>query len=219
MPTSTTLRAQKPFVKLFSITNCMKTNNPNVLFNHQTKFLFGKTSQFMRQNLLLTLLLVFIYTGSFAQGGRENGNIIVKDMNSILYPGETSRQVASNSTTDVGRLRDLVIEVQSSMYFYGSEVKTYGDAPTNLFTDLSSLNRVNNSISMKQNVEIVTVRINSATELNSTIDLAAFSNFPNLKYIYFISGLNTTSENIASHISNYDRRFNIFYKIEKGDGN
>ena len=197
----------------------MKTNNPNVLFNHQTKLLFGKTSQFMKQNLLLMLLLVFVYTGSFAQASRENGTIVVNDMKSILYPEGIARQAASSSAFDVTRLRDLVGEVQSSMYFYGSEVKTYGDVPTNLFTDLSSLNLVNNSISMKQNVEIVTVRINSASELNSTINLAAFSNFPNLKYIYFISALNTTSANIASRISNYDRRFNIFYKIENGDGN
>jgi hypothetical protein len=197
----------------------MKTNNPNVLFNHQTKILFEKTSQVMKQKLLLMLLLVFVYSGSFAQGSRMNGTIIVKDMNSILYSGGTARQAASSSALDVTRLRDLVAEVQSSMYFYGSEVKTYGDAPTNLFTDLSSLNQVNNSIILKQNVEIVTIRIKTASELNSTIDFAVFSNFPNLKYIYFISGLNTTSENIASHISNYDNRYNIFYTIEKGDGN
>ncbi len=197
----------------------MKTSSPNLLFNHQTKLLFEKSSQVMKQKLLLMLLMVFLFSGSFAQGSRENGTIVVNDMNSILFPGGTARQAASSGAFDVTRLRNLVGEVQSSMYFYGSEVKTYGDVPTNLFTDLSSLNLVNNSITMKQNVEIVTVRIKTASELNSTIDLAVFSNFPNLKYIYFISGLNTTSENIASHVSNYDRRFNIFYTIEKGDGN
>jgi len=198
----------------------MKTNSPNVLFNHQTKLLFGKTSQVMKQKLLSLLLIVFIYSGSFAQGARSGGTVVVRDMNAILYSnGATARQASSDASLDVGRLRDLVSEVQSATYFFEGVVKTYGDAPTNLFTDLSSLNQVNNSITQKQNVEIATIRINTASELNSTIDLAAFANFPNLKYIYFISGLNTTSESIASRVRNYDGRFNIFYKIDKGDSN
>jgi hypothetical protein len=72
---------------------------------------------------------------------------------------------------------------------------------------------------LKQNIEIATVQINSASELNATIDLAVFSNFPNLKYIYFISKLNTTSDTMASRIMNYDSRFNILFKLDKGDSN
>lgn len=198
----------------------MKTNSPNVLFNHQTKLLFGKTSQVMKHKLLLMLLLVFIYSGSFAQSTRSNGTVVVRDMNALLYSnGATARQASSDAALNVERLRSLISEVQSSMYFFEGVVKTYGEQPTNLFTDLSSLNQVNNSVTQKQNVEIVTVRIKTASELNSTIDLAAFTNFPNLKYIYFISSLNTTSENIASRVRNYDGRFNIFYKIDKGDSN
>lgn len=198
----------------------MKTNSPNVLFNHQTKLLFGKTSQVMKQKLLLMLLLVFIYSGSFAQSTRSGGTVVVRDMNAILYSnGATARQASSDAAINVERLRNLISEVQSSVYFFEGVVKTYGEQPTNLFTDLSSLNQVNNAITQKQNVEIVTVRIKTASELNSTIDLAAFNNFPNLKYIYFISSLNTTSENIANRVRNYDGRFNIFYKIDKGDSN
>ena len=113
----------------------------------------------------------------------------------------------------------MITQVQPSEYFYSGEVKSYGDTPTNLFTDLSSLSQVNSSNINKQNIEIVTIRISTASELNSTIDLAAFSNFTNLKYIYFISNANTTSENISSHIVNYNSRFNLFYKIDRGDSN
>ena len=113
----------------------------------------------------------------------------------------------------------MVTEVHSTTYFYEGEVKTYGEVPTNLYTDFSSLNQLNSSISLKENIEIATVRINTASELNSTIDLAVFSNFPNLKYIYFITSLNTTSATIASHVINYDPRFNLLYKLDRGDSN
>lgn len=200
----------------------MKTNSPNVLFNHQVLYVPEKTSQVMKQKLLLIVMLVLFCTLSFAQGARtQSGTITVTDVNSLLFSnGTTARATASTgSGMDVTRLRDLVTKVQSSSYFFEGVVKTYGDVPTNLFTDLSSLSRVSNSIALKQNIEIATIRINTASELNSTIDLGVFSNFPNLKYVYFISSLNTTSDNIARNIVNYDSRFNILYKIDRGDRN
>lgn len=203
----------------------MKTNSPNVLFNHQTKLLFEKTSQVMKQKLLLILMLVSFYTGTFAQSRlvSQNGPIVVTEMNSVLFSnasGRVARQSSASSRINVERLKALITELQASTYFYGGDAQTYdGDQPTNLYTDLASLNRVNNSITVKQKIELVTIRINTLSELNSTIDLSVLSNFPSLKYIYFISGLNTTSETIASHIANYDSRYNIFYKIDKGDSN
>lgn len=174
----------------------------------------------MKQKLLLMLILVSFYSTSYAQGVRaeSRSTINVTDVNTILF-SDVSARIASNSAINVERLRSLVTEVQSSTYFYEGTVKTYGEAPTSLFTDFSSINQLNSSISLKQNIEIVTVRINSASELNSTIDLAVFSNFPNLRYIYFITSLPTTSSNIASHVINYDARFNILYKLDKGDSN
>jgi hypothetical protein len=199
----------------------MKTNSPNVLFNHQANLLLEKTSQVMKQKLLLILMLVSLCTVGFAQSGRssESGTIVVTDVNSILFPSGTSARMVSNSEVNTVRVRELITQVQSSTYYFEGVVKTYGAVPTNLFTDLSSLSQVNNSITQKENIEIVTIRINTASELNSTIDLAVFSNFPNLKYIYFITKLNTTSSNIAGHLANYDNRFNIFYKLDKGDSN
>ncbi len=202
----------------------MKTNSPNVLFNHRAIVLLEKTSQTMRQKLLLMLLLVSFCTGTFAQSARiasQQRAIVVTDMNTLLSANESTsaRMASANSAIDVTHLRDLVTQVQSSSYFYDGEVKTYGDVPTNLFTDLSSLNRVDRAIALKNNIEIVTVLIKTASELNATIDLSAFSNFPNLKYIYFISSLNTTGDSIARNITNFNERFNILFKIDRGDRN
>ena len=72
---------------------------------------------------------------------------------------------------------------------------------------------------MKNNIEIVTIKINSATELSSTIDLSVFSNFKNLKYIYIVSSVSTTDVALSKMILNYDEKYSIFYKVEKGDTN
>jgi len=168
------------------------------------------------------LMLVFVCSSGFAQGTRaQSGAIVVTELNSLLSTnGTTVRATATNGTTvNVQRLRDLLTQVQSSIYYYDGQAKTYGDVPTNLYLDLSSLNQIDSAITMKRNIEIATITINNASELNSTIDLRAFSNFPNLNYIYFISNVTTTSDVISRQLVNYDTRFNILYKIDKGDRN
>jgi hypothetical protein len=187
--------------------------------------LFEKTTQAMKQKVLFIVMLVFIYSGVFSQDTKsvQNETIVVTEINSLLASSRNSgaaRTIGTPSkSVELQRLNDLVTQVQSSIYFYQSEVKTFGNSPTNLYTDASSLGQINNSITEKQNIEIVTILINTEHELNSVIDLAPFSNFPNLKYLYFISNVDTTSEYIASHIGHYDSRFNLFYKIDKGDRN
>ncbi|MDN3677573.1 hypothetical protein QWY90_09620 [Flavobacterium paronense] len=199
----------------------MKTIDPNVSFNHQANFWLEKNKQIMKQKLLLVLILVFFCSSIKAQSTRS-GTIVVREMNSFLSTASsetTARTTTGVSVLNTDQVRDLITKVQPSVYFYSGDVKTYGDQPVNLFTDLGSLNQIDNSITLKDNIEIAIIRINTANELGSTIDLAKFSNFPNLKYIYFITNLETTSQNISSNIVNYDSRFNIFYKIDKGDSN
>lgn len=175
----------------------------------------------MKNKLLLFLMLVS-YSLSISAQSTRSGTIVVREMNSFLSTtnnGSLARTSSGAETLNTSQVRDLITKVQSSIYFYNGEVKTYGDQPTNLFTDVTSLSQVDNSVALKQNIEIVTVRINTLNELNATIDLNAFSNFPNLKYIYFISNIETTSGTIASRLVNYNSRFNVFYKIDKGDSN
>jgi hypothetical protein len=116
-------------------------------------------------------------------------------------------------------LENLLYKVQPSIYFNSGNVKTYGEKPKVFFVDARSLNRISNSNLLKNNIEIVTIKINSATELSSTIDLSVFSNFKNLKYIYIVSSVSTTDVALSKMILNYDEKYSIFYKVEKGDTN
>jgi len=202
----------------------METICPNLLYNRQTNLLFEKPSQVMKQKLLLILMLISFYSGVFAQSTKaiKNEPVVVREMNSFLSSsnsGTAARMTNGTPAVNTDNLKDLISNVHSATYFYSGEVKTYGDQPAKLYTDLGSLNLLESSITLKQNIEIVTIQITDASQLNATIDLSSLSNFPNLKFIYFISRLDTTSEKIASHIVNYDNRFNIFYKLDKGDSN
>ena len=105
------------------------------------------------------------------------------------------------------------------MYYFSGSVKTYGEKPKNLFTDIPSLNGISNADILKNNIELVVIKIKNAAELNSVIDLSVLSGYKNLKYIYVISGVSTAQENITRMIRNYEDKYSVFYKIDKGDNN
>jgi hypothetical protein len=195
----------------------MKTIIPNVLFNHQANFWLDKQRKIIKQKLLLVLILVSFYQNVLAQSTR-NGEVVIREISSFLTTSSVSSARATTGISGINtdQLRNLVTTVQPSIYFFQGVVKTYENAPTNLYTDANSLSQVNYLISEKDNIEIVIIHINTSSDLSSVIDLSLFSNFPNLKYIYILSNVETTKSVIVGLIQNNDERFRLFYKIDKG---
>ena len=172
---------------------------------------------------LILLLIVAFYSASVsAQVERQDGSPQVMEVNSFiasLKPEANNLSSRKSVNPTAQNLENLLYKVQPSIYFDSGNVKTYGEKPKNFFVDARSLNKISNSNLLKNNIEIVTIKINSATELSSTIDLSVFSNFKNLKYIYIVSSVSTTDLALSKMIRNYDEKYSIFYKIEKGDSN
>ena len=96
-------------------------------------------------------------------------------------------------------------------------MKIFGDKPVCLFTNLQSLRSINDPNIPRDNIEIITIKIQSQSELNSTIDMNLFSDFKNLKYIQIISTVSTTEAIITSMIRNNEEKYNVFFTIQKGD--
>jgi hypothetical protein len=122
-----------------------------------------------------------------------------------------------NSISNSNRLEHLLNDVQSAIYIHSNEVKTYGvNPPVSLFANSSLLSTIQSQTIAKDAIEIVTITINQSSDLNRPIDLSVFSNFPNLKYIYILSNIETTGNVISTLIRNNTANFNVFYKIDKG---
>ncbi|MFI0490172.1 hypothetical protein [Flavobacterium sp.] len=136
------------------------------------------------------------------------------ELNVYISYLKTLELSTTTSFSNEQNLEDLLFKIQPSIYFYSGVEKTYGDKPRNLYTDVASLNGLSNSNLLKNNIEIVAINCNN---LNSTIDLSVFSSFTKLKYIYILSNISITDQDITKMIVNYDERFNIFYKVVKGE--
>lgn len=166
----------------------------------------------------ITIVLVFTFFCTAVSA--QNGNTVtpkIIEVKSYISSLKAAEQNMNLSFSNANNVESLVYNLQPSIYFLSGETKTYGEKPKNLYTDIISLNSIANADLQKNNIEIVIVKINNANDLNSKIDLAVFSDFYKLKYIYIISGITTTEQSIEKMFYNYDEQYSLFYKIEKGE--
>ncbi|HLA54943.1 MAG TPA: hypothetical protein VK623_02490 [Flavobacterium sp.] len=198
----------------------MKKMIPNQLFNQPDNvLLLRKTPILMMKKLLFLLVFAFYCANISAQIGLSSPDAPkIMEVGAFISSLRNSDQILTASNPNAKQVENLLYKVQPSVYFYAGVVKTYGEKPKSLFTDIPSLSGLNNANMLKNNIEIVTVKINSATA-NSTIDLAAFSSFKNLKYVYILSSVDVTEQSLASKIIQMDDRLSVFYKVDRGDKN
>ena len=172
------------------------------------------------KQLLLLLVIVLFNASISAQENRMTQPVIpVEEVNAFIASHQPANRTSDSFS--IGRDVDaLVHKVQPAAYYYAGVAKNYGDKPKALFTDFASLSGLNNSTVLKNNIEIANIRINTVAELESTLDLSLLSAFKNLKYIYIISNVaSANNQNIMRMIRNYDEKYSVFYKIDKGDNN
>ena len=198
----------------------MKTNIPNQLINLQTNKMFEKSNVTMRIKVMLLLMFAMICANMSAQVGLESDDTpIVRELSTYLNSERGMRLSSSNTYSDVKNLEDLISNVQPSVYFYSGNVKTYGEKPKNLFTDLSSLNQLSNPSILKNNIEIIIISISNSSELNGTLDMSLFSSYKNLKYIFLSSKVNVTDRAISRMIQNNNEKYSVFFRVEDRDTN
>lgn len=189
---------------------------PNQFFNQLNNFLlFGKFQILIMKRLLLLLVLAFYCAGISAQERGAQGSQVM-EVNAYLAYLQTSEGNARNLNSNSSRLENLLKEVQPALYYLVGEVRTYGVNPTSLFTNVTSLPNIASAITVKENIEIVTISVSQISDLSTPMDLSAFSSFPNLKYIYILSTVETSGNVISNLIRNNNSRFGVFYKVDKG---
>lgn len=174
-----------------------------VKFVNNCKFIFSFKKNIFQKNIF-PLLLFFISTLSFAQ---------TETVDSYLAHLENS-----GKQTEKAHLNYLLFDLQSAVYYLSNNgsVKTYGENPTAFYTDINSVNHIPSASIRDQDIEIATIKILSTSELGKSIDLAAFSNFRKLKYIYITSQVQTSEAVINSMIRNNTSKYVIIYKISIG---
>lgn len=172
-----------------------------VKFVTNCKFIFFSKRNIFQKNIFF-ILFSLTTTFSFAQS--EN---VDSYLTSLKNSGQDSK---------LSHLKHLLYDLQSAVYSNSGGTKVYGQQPTALFTDISSVNSLNTTVLLKSDIEIATIKIRNSSDLNKSIDLNAFSGFEKLKYIFIISEIETSSSVINNLIKNDTSKYVLLYKISIG---
>ncbi|POY35337.1 hypothetical protein C3L50_16145 [Flavobacterium alvei] len=192
----------------------MKKNTLNLIVNPNNNFILFQTPLYLNLKRVLLFVIAFYSVSISAQ---VSPAFSVKELKLFISDMKLTEKNSNLSFSNAQNVENLVYTIQPSIYLYSGNLKTYGEKPTKLYTDISSLNGINNPNLLNNNIEIVEIKIDNLSNLNSKIDLSVFSNFEKLKYIYILSRVSITEQNISSMILNYDEKYSIFYKVDKGE--
>lgn len=199
----------------------MKKSNPNQFINHSViHHIAEKLKQtIMLKSIVLLLLMLFTFEGN-AQRARvsdEDTPRFLETSTLLNQLKQRERSARTNSLSQASRLESLLRDLQSSIYYFSGEVKTYGDKPLCLFTDVRSLNSLSQVTDRINNVEIATIKISNQNDVALGIDLKNLSQFKNLKYIHILSDVPLNEVSVSKMIKNYDFVYTVFYSFENGD--
>ncbi|WP_395064062.1 hypothetical protein [Flavobacterium sp.] len=179
-----------------------------------SQFLKKSTNSFLSEVLKLNkmffiLLMIFLSINSFSQSN-QRPTVLMRE--NFL----TSLRSNTNNSTSYDTALSLMDGVQSSIYLTNNQVKTFGTKPLCMYSDIGSLGLANSSGLRVNFIEMVTIKIDSPSQLNSPINLSVVSSYKNVKYIYFRVSFNFELAQLIQAIKNCDTKCVIIYSIEKG---
>lgn len=163
---------------------------------------------------LLLVLIMFFSLPNISAQNKTPGSLTVLDVSSYISSLKGNNQKTRATAATPQYVENLIFGIQPAVYYTLGRSKKFGENPVKLFTDISSLKDIPNTTLSTSDLEIIVIKIGNASDLNVKIDLLKFKDFPKLKYLYVLSNLNTTNQNVANMFVNYNNQYDIFYKIE-----
>lgn len=158
-----------------------------------------------------TRAMLFVILFNFPAFSQQKA-LSAKDVKPLT---EVIAQLQSTDATTAARLQTLVNNVQPSVFLSEASPKVYGQNPVCLITDVKSFAFANSAAAFSSDIEIVTFKMSDPKEFKSKIDLAVFSAYPKLRYIYILSETNASASQLAQMLKNADSHWIIIYAIIK----
>jgi hypothetical protein len=122
-------------------------------------------------------------------------------------------EVSASVLNDV-RLKSLRHDLNPGIYLNGGEVVRREKEATTLFSDLSSLETIDNHPFAKKSIEMVTIQVEDASELNQFIDLTPFNSYERLKYLQVRSSVPTTTDRLHQMLKNLDGDYLLLLNVD-----
>jgi hypothetical protein len=181
-------------------------------FNQSTKTSFLQSRIIMRNSKIAfsLIMMMFSLSNGFSQASNQRAQIITKDafLNSLSVSN-------TRNSTEYNHVLGLLNNSNSSLYLSNGQVRTYGQIPVCMYTDLASLSIADRPDLPTNDIEIVTIKIGRASEITGPIDLTTICNYKNVKYIHIKLNFDMEASQLTRLIKNCNPKCVVFFSVEK----
>lgn len=192
--------------------------------NQSTKafnsYLFlSKLTKSNQRILFVVLLILFVSINSFSQTISRPKQNVEKSTPSVVKLEDylKSTVVSSDNATDKdasSNLLSLIKDLKPTIYLKNESVKTYGENPSVLRSDVASLKLAANNKSSMKDVEIVIINVDNPKDLEAPIDLSFVTNLKKVKYVYLLLSFNESAATLSNWITNVNQEAVVLYTID-----
>jgi hypothetical protein len=133
-----------------------------------------------------------------------------------VFRASISLNNSTNTNYTLQRFNSLINDKNPAVYITNNTINSYASDtnPTCLFTNISGLVNINNASIIKNDIELITIRINTISELSTILNLELLASYPKLRYIYFLSSFTVTRNNIRNMLQGTNQNYSVIYNIE-----
>lgn len=118
----------------------------------------------------------------------------------------------ANRNANVQSMQNLVTDFLPFISLKNGNVKSFGEGDAiSLETDVKSLSSISNLSKQTSKIQIVKIKLDSQTDLNSKVDLNLLKVLNNLKYVYIICPFEANESQIASALVGSIENTTIIY--------
>jgi len=193
------------------------SNQSAKVFN---SYLFlSKLTKSNQRTLFVALLILFVSINSFSQTISRPKQNVEKSTPSVVKLEDylKSTVVSSDNATDKdapSNLLSLIKDLKPTIYLKNGSVKTYGENPSVLRSDVASLKLAANSKSSMKDIEIVIINVDNSKDLEAPIDLSFVTNLKKVRYVYLLLSFNESATTLSNWITNVNQEAVVLYTID-----
>lgn len=132
-----------------------------------------------------------------------------------VYENSSQQALKSSSLNAQVLPEDLLHGNNPTIYMANGDMTTITGPtkPLVLRADQTSLTALCTRDQLYSKVELITIKLNNITELNTPFDVGNIRGFSSLKYIYINCAFECTDQQISNFIINADSELIIYYKV------
>jgi hypothetical protein len=157
------------------------------------------------------IMMMFSLSNGFSQASNQRAQIITKD----AFLNSLSNSSTRYSSTEYNNVLGLLNNSNSSLYLSNGQVRTYGQIPVCMYTDLTSLSIADRPDLPTNDIQLVTIKIGRASEITGPIDLTTICNYKNVKYIHIKLNFDMEASQLTRLIKNCNPKCVVFFSVEK----